>query len=184
MNLLVLLIIFLLLGYVLADTRLGRKVDQAAESAASSSRDLADRVEARWKAMFRRGSQADALRAWAANSSSDLPVEVKTWLGGLPDGELKGFTQALANYTQGLGFNLDTLVEGGLDDQPILRQVFVEAIVVYSDAYRKAKKALEEAEAETKKETEPSDGKKPAEKQTSRRKREQATEAAETAPVA
>jgi hypothetical protein len=54
MNLVVLLIIFLLFGYVLADTRLGRKVDQAAEGAAGSSKNLVDRVEARWKAMFRR----------------------------------------------------------------------------------------------------------------------------------
>jgi Sec-independent protein translocase protein TatA len=184
MNLVVLLIIFLLFGYVLADTRLGRKVDQAAEGAAGSSKNLVDRVEARWKAMFRRGSQADALRAWAANQGSDLPVEVKTWLAGLAERDLRNFTQALASYSQGLGFNLDTLVEGGLDDEPILRQVFVEAIVVYSDAYRKAKKALEEAEAETQKEAAPPDGKKPAEKQASRRKREQTAEAAETAPVA
>jgi len=184
MNLVVLLIIFLLLGYVLADTRLGERVDRAAEGAASSSRNLADRVEASWKAMFRRGSRADSLRTWAAKPGSDLPDEVKTWLVGMPESELKDFSQALANYTQGLGFNLDTLVEGGLDDQPILRQVFVEAIVVYSDAYRKAKKALEQAEAENKKETEPTDGKKPAEKQASRRKREQAAETAESAPVA
>jgi hypothetical protein len=184
MNLVVLLIIFLLLGYVLADTRLGRKVDQAAEGAASSSKNLADRVEARWKAMFRRGSQADALRAWAANPESGLPDEIKTWLGGLSERDLRDFNKALANYSQGLGFNLDTLVEGGLDHEPILRQVFVEAIVVYSDAYRKAKKALEEAEAETQKEAAPPDGKKPAEKQASRRKRDQTAEAAETAPVA
>jgi hypothetical protein len=184
MNLVVLLIIFLLFGYVLADTRLGRKVDQAAGGATSTSRNLANRVEMRWKAMFRRGSRAEALRVWAARPESDVPAEVKSWLGGLPGHELKEFTQALADYTWGLGFNLDTLVEGGLDDQPILRQVFVETIVVYSDAYRKAKKALEEAQDETTKEAEASDGKKPAEKQASRRKREQAAEAANTAPVA
>jgi hypothetical protein len=66
---------------------------------------------------------------------------------------------------------MDKLVDGSLDSQPALMQVYVEALVVYSQAYRKAKQA--QKEAETAKPVEAgnsSDGKTAAEKSASRRK--------------
>ena len=146
MHLVVLLVIFLLVGYVLADSRFSERVDRAAGDVAATSKNLAGNVENRWKSLFQRRSPADAFRNWAARAGADLPQDFKRWLAGLSDQEAHDFTQTLVDYGRGLGFDLNVLVQGGLDREPILRQVFVEAIVVYSDAYRKAKKALEEAE--------------------------------------
>ncbi|MBN1149425.1 MAG: hypothetical protein JXA78_19340 [Anaerolineales bacterium] len=184
MHLLVLLIVFLLLGYVLADTRFSQQVDRVAGDVADASRNMATNAEDRWKSLFQRRLLADAFRTWAAGA--DLPQDFKRWLASLSDREASSFIQALANYARGLGYDLDILVQGGLDQEPILRQVFVEAIVVYSDAYRKARKALDEAEQAKAKdagESASNDGKKPAAKQASRRKRE-AVEAPETVTVA
>ena len=59
-----------------------------------------------------------------------------------------------------------------LTNQPALLQSYVEAVVVYSDAFRKAQEASQEAESAVEEEAPaPStDGKKPAEKTTSRRR--------------
>ena len=181
MHLLVLLVIFLLVGYVLADSRFSERVDRAAGDVTVASKNLANNVEARWKNLFRRQSPADAFRNWAAGA--DLPQDFISWLASLSDREMYDFTHALADYARGLGFDLNVLIQGGLDQEPILRQVFVEAIVVYSDAYRKARKALDDAEQAEAKESASKDGKKPAAKKASRRKRE-AVEAPETASVA
>ncbi|GAG01209.1 unnamed protein product, partial [marine sediment metagenome] len=87
------------------------------------------------------------------------------------------FTRALNEYAASLGYSLTDLVEGDYDGKPALMQVFVEAIVIYSQEYRKARE-VQQAEAD-KEEAAPADDeasastevKKPAEKSTSRRKR-------------
>jgi hypothetical protein len=93
----------------------------------------------------------------------------------------------LADYAKGLGFSLNELVDGGLDQDPFMRQVFVEAIVVYSNAYRKAKRAHQQAKvkkAEQEKSAVKKDGKKPAEKETSHRNENVVPEASETPTAA
>lgn len=189
MYLLALVLVFAVIGYLLAGTRLGERVDRASDRVSASSRSWADKAEASWRSLFKGRSRADDFLDWVAGPGADsLPDDFKDWLAVLSIEEVREFTSALVVVAHSLGFELDTLVDGGLDQQPILRQVFVEAIVVYSDAYRKAKQALEEAKAAKDKTTETSppsgDGKKPARKRASRRKREPATEAVETASAA
>jgi hypothetical protein len=188
MYLLTLVLVFAVIGYLLAGSRLGERVDRASDRVTDSSRSWVDKAEASWRSLFKTRSRADGFRDWAAGPGADsLPDDFKDWLAALSTEEAREFASALTGFAHSLGFNLDTLVDGGLDQQPILRQVFVETIVVYSDAYRKAKQALKEAKGAKVKtpETSPSgDGKKPARKRASRRKREPAAEAVETASAA
>ncbi len=54
------------------------------------------------------------------------------------------------------------LVRGELDSDPRFRQVFVEAITVYSSAYRKAKQAKEELDRANSESTEKKSEKNPS----------------------
>jgi hypothetical protein len=86
-------------------------------------------------------------RDWALGvGARQLPADLKAWLAGLSEEEAHQFHVSLAEYADSLGFELSELVDGSLDQDPIMRQVFVEAIVVYSPAYRKARQAREKAE--------------------------------------
>jgi hypothetical protein len=158
MYLITLVIIFGLLGYVIATSRLGNKVDRTAGKVSATYQ-----IEDRWKGLFRRRISPNAFRVWAAGpGKSLLPEDFRKWLNGLSEQEAQEFAQALDLYANSLGFKLDDLVQGGLDQDPIMRQVFVEAIVVYSPAYRKARQAKQQSSAATKDKaasTTPQDGK-------------------------
>lgn len=169
MELILLLVIGGAIGYLLSN-RSGRKPDEQAAKPIA----IPQRI----------GKQAISLRAWAAGpAAGDLPDDFKRWLASLTDQEAQDFTQALSDYSSGLGFQLDDLLNGNLKNQPALMQVYVEAVVVYSNAYRKARQARQEAEAtktQADKQTQtqdavqpvPSNGKEAAQKQPSRRKSE------------
>ena len=188
MYLLLLLAIFLVVGYLLADSRLGNKVDQATEGVTATSRSWADRLEDSVSGFFRRRKRAEDYRAWATESDSAFPNDYKVWLAGLTDDEAVAYYKTLAGYTRGLGYSLENLVDGGIDQDPMLRQVFVETIVVYSDAFRKARKALRDAQESKAKSADgriaSGDGKQPARKRASRRKQEPAAEVPEAASAA
>jgi hypothetical protein len=171
MDLIILVLVFAVLGYFLGVSRIGKQVDRATERLTENTGKLADNLESRWKALFKRPSSGDFFRNWVAGSGASLfPDEFKDWLKGLSEQEAREFTNALGEYSKSLGFNLTQLVEGGLDQEPILRQVFVEAVVVYSSAYRKAKTAHQQSEAnESNKAPQPESEIKPAEKNASRR---------------
>jgi hypothetical protein len=92
----------------------------------------------------------------------------------------------LQDYTSGLGFDLSTLTDDSLQNKPALMQVYVEAVVIYSQAYRRAKESrqkTDQAEADKQEANKTKDGKKTAEKQASRRRGEN-PELAEAVPVA
>lgn len=167
MDLLILILIFLLIGYLLAS--LGNSRASRKEVQAVTKPGWRDRMDDRWKASFDRRGLTDDFRVWVyGDPTVNLPDDFKAWFAGLPDKEAQAFTQALASYASGMGFSLSQLVRGGLDDEPIMRQVFVEAIVVYSSAYRKAKQAQQAVEAEQAKDKKHSGrGKKSAEKASS-----------------
>jgi hypothetical protein len=194
MELLILLLIFTAIGFLLAESRFGRKVDQAANRVTTTSSSWASRAEDWVRGLFGRRKPQKSFQAWATTGPGAklMPEDFKEWLAGLSEQEASNFTQALSDYADGLGYSLTTLVEGGLDQQPILRQVFVEAITVYSQAYRKARQVREaqakQAEAAKGPEAEaaPSgDGKKPAEKRPAGRSAgDAAVESAESAPAA
>jgi hypothetical protein len=170
MYLLALLLAFGLLGYLLAlSQRSTRRKDAKTRRLA---RQTAEQVRSRWNNLFARGSQSMDFLDWANGPGANLfPDDFKKWLRDLSQAELDDFVHSLAIYANSLGFSLVELVSGGLDREPIMRQVFVEAIVVYSPAYRRARQAQQEAEAAAKARTQAQegDGKQAAEKSSSRR---------------
>jgi hypothetical protein len=190
MYLLILLVVFGLLGYLLAISQRSSKRREAASKGPANR--AMEQVRSRWNNLFARGSQSDDFWNWAEGAGSSLlPGDFKKWLYGLSDAEANEFVGNLATYANTLGFSLHELDTGGLDRDPIMRQVFVEAIVVYSQAYRKAKLAQQQAEAAEKEKAakgKPGDGKQPAEKHPSRRMADpaqpQAQVDAEGAPAA
>jgi hypothetical protein len=163
-----------LIGYFFARSRYSKHVDNAAESVSNSSREYAGKTSSWWQRNFGGGRQTEPFEAWVAGSGDSLlPDEFKTWFAGLSENERKDFTHALDGYLKGLGYDLDQLFDDSLANQPALLQSYVEAVVVYSDAFRKAQEASQETESEPETEGEKSpsaDGKKPAEKTTSRRR--------------
>ena len=171
MDLIILVLVFAVLGYFIGISRFGKQVDHATEQLTLTTGKMADNLESRWKSVFKRPQPGEYFRSWVAgNGASLFPDEFKTWLKSLSVQEAREFATALGEYSKGLGFNLTQLVDGGLDQDPILRQVFVEAVVVYSSAYRKAKTAHQQSEAkELKKAPQPEGEIKPAEKSASRR---------------
>jgi hypothetical protein len=187
MQLFIVVLIAGVAGYFLARSQYSKPVDEAASKVAATSRDYASQASGWARRNFSRQSKAEQLRAWAAGpGASHLPDDVKTWLAGLTPKEADEFTKSLDSYSSGLGYDLDKLVKGELDSQPAQIQVFTEAVVVYSQAYRKAREARQEAEQVTALEDDQPpavDGKTPAEKTVSRR-RSDAGEASETTSTA
>jgi hypothetical protein len=171
MDLIILVLVFAVLGYVLGVSRFGKQVDHATEQLTLNTGKMANSLESRWKALFKRPQPGEYFRSWVAEAGASLfPDEFKTWLKSLSVQEAQEFYVALGEYSKSLGFNLAQLVDGGLDKDPMLRQVFVEAVVVYSSAYRKAKTARQQSEAkEVKNAPQPEGEIKPAEKNASRR---------------
>jgi len=187
MYLLSLLVLFILLGYLLASGRFGERLDSATGRAVSSAKRWTGRLGDRWRALFNRQGQAEAFRSWALGPGAGFfPQDFKTWLSSLSDAEARAFRYSLDEYANSLGFNLTQLIEGGLDQDPIMRQVFVEAIVVYSPAYRRARQAQQQAAKNgdaAKKTGQQAEGQ-AAEKSNGRGKREPVAETAEPAPAA
>jgi len=148
MELFILVLAFALVGYLFGSSRLGKNADRAAERAALVSQSWAERLGSKWKSTFSGKSMSEGFRRWVSKQPAEaFPENERIWLNDLSDRELREFVKSLTEFGNGLGFNLNTLVEGGLDSQPRMRQVFVEAISVYSSAYRKARVARQEAQA-------------------------------------
>lgn len=171
MYLLTLALLSAAVGYLLATGRFGRRMDETTGRVRTTTARWISNIGDQWKGLFNRQAQADAFRAWALGSGASLlPDDFKKWLAGLTAGEAQDFSRALGEYADSLGFSLASLVEGGLDHDPRMRQVFVEAIVVYSPAYRKVRKAQEQAQVEAEKTAAREADVKAAEKAPSRRK--------------
>lgn len=182
-----LIVLFALAGYILATTRFNKQVDSASGRFTASVQRISQSTRERWQAMFG-PAKGDEFRSWALGVGATLfPDDFKSWLAGMTPNEALQFQQSLVEYSDSLGFRLVDLVDGSLDSDPIMRQVFVEAIVVYSPAYRKARQAQRKVEAEDKPLPADSD-KRPAEKASSRRKGptngHASPENSETAPAA
>jgi hypothetical protein len=176
------LILFLvaagIVGYFFARSRFSKPVEDTASKVGSATvdttKEYTGKASSWWQKQFRSGKSGENLRTWAAGPGAPhFPEDFKSWLAGLSEDEARDFTKSLYGYGKSLGYDFDKLVDGSLE--PARMQVYVEAVVVYSQAYRKAKKAQKEAEA-TKSEAgttnNPSDGKTTAEKSVSRRKSE------------
>lgn len=171
MYLLSLVILFGLLGYIFATSRWAQKVDATMDRVASPFRSLSRPLVGAWKSVFPSREVRNEFRDWALGVGARLlPADLKAWLAGLSEEEARQFHSSLAEYADSLGFDLSELVDGSLDQDPRMRQVFVEAIVVYSPAYRKARQAREKTET-GKNSSSPADSEtRSAEKAASRRK--------------
>lgn len=142
MDLLILLSIFAFLGYLIGVSRVGSGADRAAEKTVSTKRNWSDRIGERWNSLVNPRGFSHQFRDWATKDFPELFADdFKSWLTGLSDRELNTFVKALGDFSRGLDYDLGGLVEGDLDHDPRMRQVFVEAISVYSQAYRKAREA-------------------------------------------
>ena len=175
MALIILVIAAVVIGYFLARSRYSDSIDDTAGKVSSTSRSWADSASGWVNTRVLRRKTAEPFREWAAGPGAEqLPNDFSEWLAGLSDEEAAEFTKALDKYSARLGYSLSELVEGDYDGKPALMQVFVEAIVIYSQEYRKAREVqtaeAEKDEAEGNEDSASADEKKPAEKSTSRRK--------------
>ena len=183
MQLILLLVLFGVIGYMLAGSDFSEKVDRTAQRASTASGKWRTRGTAWWRSRFSGGVSEDEFRSWVTGSGADsLPDEFRTWYLSLSKDAGQEFVNALSAYADGLGYNLMKLVAGGLEQKPLMKQVFVEAIVVYSDAYRKAEETRGQEQDEPQGDEAPEgDEVQPAQKSTSRRKRTKVSEAASAA---
>ena len=174
MSLIILLIAAIIVGYWLSRSKYSKSVDDTAGKVTTTSRSWADRAGGWWQVHVMGQPDTEPFLEWAINEGSDLfPEELRTWVDGLSDEEGREFVKGLDNYANGLGYNLNKLVEGGYEGKPALLQVFVEAIVVYSQEYRKAKEVDIDSDKQVDDVPEevPAEEVKPAQKRASRRKR-------------
>jgi hypothetical protein len=147
MELLILIAAGGLIGYFFARSRYSKHVDNAAQSVSSTSKEYAGKTNSWWQRNFGRDKKADPFISWVEGpGSSQLPAEFTIWFSSLTPDEQNKFTYALDGYLGGLGYDLKQLVDGSLDNKPALLQSYVEAVVVYSDAFRKAQEAHLEVE--------------------------------------
>lgn len=189
MALIILVIAAVVIGYFLARSRYSDTIDETAGKVSTTSRSWADSAGGWVNTRVLRRKSAEPFREWAAGPGAEqFPDDFMEWLEGLSDEEVEEFTQALDKYSASLDYSLTDLVEGDYDGKPAMMQVFVEAIVIYSQEYRKARE-VQQAEAEKEEDVEASadddaststDKKKAAEKSTSRRK-QGASETSESA---
>ena len=152
MELLILLFIAGIVGYFLSLSRYSRNIDETTGKVASRSEGLFKRTGRWFGTRFGKGKQANAFLAWATGAGGDhFPEDFKGWLKSLSLDEADQFTRSLVAYTEGLGYRLDDFVSGMMDNKPAQMQIFVEAVVIYSNEYRKAHQAqLEAKKAEEK----------------------------------
>jgi hypothetical protein len=181
MELILILILAGGIGYLIARSRYRKNVDSAVDKVATSSRSYTDRATGWWRRRF--GKKSDPFRTWALGpGASNFDDNFKSWLASLTEEEANAFSKSLDGYCSGLGFDLIKVEQGELNKQPALMQVFVEAVVVYSGAYRKARQAHQDVAANSAEKVEEPvvEEKKAAEKTTSRRK----SDGVEAAPAA
>jgi hypothetical protein len=148
MALVLLLFAFGLLGYLIARSQTRGPVDDLAVGAAPEG--LTDQIRG-LGGWF--GSQlgfekkpAD-LRQWAAEAL-DLPGDVRAWIMNLSADEALAFGQALEQHAGAMGLDLRTFFSRTAGQTPEQRDAYIEAVAVYSRAYRKAKEAQEQETAE------------------------------------
>lgn len=167
-------------GYFFARSKYSKPVEDTASRVGSATADATREYSAKatdwWQSRFGKSSATAVLRDWANGpGAAYLPEDFRTWLSGLSEAEADDFAKSVSNYGKSLGYEFAKLVDGSLDSQPDRRQTYVDALVSYSQVYRKARQAQSEAQApvqETSNSNNSADGKMAAEKSASRRRSE------------
>jgi hypothetical protein len=174
MSLIILLIAALIVGYWLSRSKYSESVDETAGKVTTTSVSWAERAGGWWQVHVLRRPGTEPFLKWAAGGGKEiLPEDLRVWLEGLSEEQGREFVTGLDSYANGLGYNLNELVEGGYEGKPALVQVFVEAIVVYSQEYRKAREVEVDSDGQEKNVPDEAHAEevKPAQKRASRRKR-------------
>jgi hypothetical protein len=181
MSLIILLVLAGLFGYLLARSQAGERLNQGANDLVGQARTWGNRTAAGLGERLRLSRKPPGLRGWAAGSP-DLDEGTRRWLAGQTEAEAAAFAAALDNHAESLGLDLNRLFSGMLDSDDQQRKVYVEAVSIYSQAYRKAREIQQEedrAEPVEALEGDVVEGKTVAEKKPSRRQQSrQAEEAA------
>jgi hypothetical protein len=148
MYLILFVLLFGLIGYWLVGSRVGKSFDRALSRTGEVTQSWYEKIENWFQQRIFRRKPVDAFTAYAlGKGAANFPPEFRDWLASLSAEEAQSFSHGLEGYLKGLDLDLSQLVSGGLDQDPRMRQVFVEAISVYSQAFRRAKQARLEAEA-------------------------------------
>ncbi len=174
MQLLLLLIIFIWLGYALARSQAGKKIDQAVEDSITWTENSFQRLLHRLRRDKTEQNQPVTFLQWvAASGEKYLPTDVVKWMKSLSATNAKKFEASLTEALATKGINLDAAIQSP-EPNPGIMQIFVEAVVVYSRDYQNAVRAKPKKKS-TKQEKPandipPMEEKAAAEKQPSRRK--------------
>ena len=70
MQLLILLIVAGVIGYLLVGSRYGKNIDQTTERVSETSEGLISRFRHWWNARFRKGGEVNQLVAWASGADA------------------------------------------------------------------------------------------------------------------
>jgi len=131
MELIILLVLAGLVGYFLAWGLRGRQESDSQRASATGNKP---------------GMLQPAFIQWATGpGGAAFPQDFKLWLISLNPAEAAAFCESLEMYTASLGFSLTDIESGSLVSQPALFKTFVEVVVIYSNTFRKAREALQQA---------------------------------------
>ncbi len=176
MQLVILLLIVAWLGYRLAKSQTGTKIDKVVVSSTEKSKELFFRSR-NWlgSTLGRNNRQNQPLRVWALGVGAELfPLDFRQWLAGLSDEQADQFEQSLTMHLTSLGYQPEKVISKQESQNPAFLQIFVEAVVVYSREYQKAVRAkkgkMNPDREEVSSATPKSEEKAVAQKQSSRRK--------------
>lgn len=146
MALVLLLFAFGLLGYVVARSQSRGRVDASAGNTTAQIRDLGTKTAGWIGSQLGFGDRPVDLRLWAADTL-ELPGDVRAWIMNLSSEEAAVFHQALDQHGNTLGLDLAKFFSGTADQTPDQHDAYIEAVAVYSRAYRKAREAQEQEAA-------------------------------------
>jgi hypothetical protein len=129
MQLIILFFLFLILGYMLAGSRVVKRAESGTQNIYQKA--------TRWiQNLFNRHPRS--FREWASGPGAGyFNKDWRQWQAGLTQEEAESFEQELSDYMKSQGYELDALNSGTL--KPAMIEIFVEAVTVYSREYRKAK---------------------------------------------
>ncbi|MFN2127134.1 MAG: hypothetical protein ACK2TU_04680 [Anaerolineales bacterium] len=172
MTLLIFIIAAVLIGYWLSRSKYQQSIDNTASQIATSSQSWTATVENWWKSSILKRTSTEQFTSWVSVDGQDLlPAEFNTWYNDLSESEKEDYSNQLQKNFNEKGLELKDLVQGKFQNQPARMQVYVEAIVVTSQEFRKTRE-VEEPKSIKKENSKPKTvEKKTAEKQTSRRRK-------------
>ena len=136
MQLIVLLLIAVVVGYLISRSRASKAIDKTASDAYTASKGLVSKTSDR----LRNRPSSDQLKAWVAGAGAEyFQPEFKDWLAALNKDQAQAFTGALTDHMASLGYSLQDLVEGKLQNDPAKVKTYAGAIETYSQVYRQAR---------------------------------------------